>query len=127
MQKFEKIKVFFYITLTALVIGGFSMQGGNMENYERAIWVGSFVFSFCYGYIFSGEVHKIEAKDTIGSHIVKAMGLLFFVMLMTIFLDMTIRYVTRFDACEGWAESEKYCKIQLIQEEYRIDNSYEDY
>ncbi len=102
------------------------MQGGNMENYERAIWVGSFLFTFYYVYIARESAHKVEVNDTIGSRIIKAMGFLLFVMLGTVLVDMAVRFATGFDACEGWAESEKYCKIQLLREEYRIDNSYED-
>ena len=104
-----------------------SLQGSNEENYERAIWVGYFVFIFYYVYSLKEESFEIKKTNTVGMQILPTLMLLAVTLLGTNILTTATQSITNFDYCEGWAYSRMNCDIQKIKERnFNLDN-YLDY
>lgn len=123
-EHWNKLKEFIYIALSALIVAGLSLSGLNSENYDRAIWIGSFVFVFYYLYSASEKEFAMEVGDIIGVRIAKTLGFLFFVVLGSSLLSLIITSISRLDVCAGWAKSDIDCSIQDLRKSYSEEGKY---
>ena len=120
-MNYLKIREFLVISLSAISIGLFSMQGGNSENYERAIWVSYFILIFYYLYTSNEDIFKPKEGKVFINRVLPTIFILGATLLVTNILTAVTQSVTDLNYCAGWAQSEKYCAIDKVNSRYNSD------
>ncbi|NCN52295.1 hypothetical protein GW943_00580 [Candidatus Parcubacteria bacterium] len=126
-MKFNKVREFFAILLTAILISGIVSFWNDPENYSQFIRWSTFIFVFYYLYTSVEENFLVQKADTQAEKLTKTVSLLAATAVFSALLAGIILDISRFDPCDGWAKSAEYCQIEKIKGPYHSVDPYEDY